>query len=230
MYRYADGKEIEISKESIAIAPGTCLKNGVFWESGSIIKFFSFIDPNCKVNIVDIGAQIGSYTLYAKFLPHATFYAFEPFKQSYECLVQNVILNGINNVKLFNIALSDTKRDDQKFNVCKSHNGLHTLGETPLRFTDVESHIIETDTIDNIFYNNNIPVHFIKIDTEGWEINVLKGGTKSIMKWRPIIQLELNGVNLKQCNKTVDDLNEMIKSLKYKCTCISGEELIIHPE
>ena len=66
-----------------------------------------FATKKDKIVIVDIGAQTGLYTLFAKFVDNATFYAFEPFVSSFNALNENIKLNNISNVKTFNIAISD---------------------------------------------------------------------------------------------------------------------------
>jgi FkbM family methyltransferase len=78
------------------------------------------------------------------------------------------------------------------------------LGKNPLRFNDIVEVKINTDTIDNLFYDNDIPIHFIKMDTEGWEYNILKGGEKSLKKYRPIMQIEWNQTNMQQCDINIE--------------------------
>jgi FkbM family methyltransferase len=53
-------------------------------------------------NIVDIGAGLGDFAVsVAKAHPHSTVYAYEPFPESYDLLLENVRLNQIANVKTF---------------------------------------------------------------------------------------------------------------------------------
>ena len=103
------------------------------------------------------------------------------------------------------------------------------MGENPLRFNDIHPVEVEIDTLDNIFYNNDIKVDFIKIDTEGYEYNILKGGEKTIKKYKPIIQLEYNVTNMKQCNINPEQLLNYINELGYKQHNLIDEELIIVP-
>jgi hypothetical protein len=121
--------------------------------------------------------------------------------------------------------LSD-KTGSAQLNVCKSHNGLHTLGDN-LRFSDSVKIDIKTDTLDNIFHDNDIPVHFIKIDTEGHEYFILKGGLKTISKYKPIIQLEWNVTNMAQCKITTQDIDNLLNELNYVKYCQIDEELFV---
>ena len=82
----------------------------------------------------------------------------------------------------------------------------------------------------NLFYYKNISVDFIKIDTEGWEYNILKGGENTIKQYKPIIQLEWNEINMKQCNVDSHEFNEYLTTtLEYKRLHLINEELFIGP-
>jgi len=207
-----------------------CFKENYIWEDSSITLFYNLVNPNEELTILDIGACVGLYSLYAKFLPKATFYSFEPCPLNFRLLNENVVLNNISNVKTFNIAISN-KNAIQIFNTCKSSCGTHTLGENPLRFSDIEQISVNCDTIDNLFYSKDIPVHFIKIDTEGWEYNIFKGGINTIKKYKPFIQLEWNETNMKQCQINPNELKNFIENeINYTIDRIIDEELFIKPK
>ena len=160
-------------------------------------------------------------------MPLCYFYAFEPFAETYDLLVENLQINEINNVKTYNIGISD-EEGSAVLNTSASHNGLHTIGQ-PMRFSDVKPVPIKVDTIDNIFYKTNTPVHFMKIDTEGWEYNILKGAKNTIQKFKPLIQLEWNETNMEQCGINPQDLLDLIKEFGYIEHCKINEELFIKP-
>ncbi len=228
MYDYTDNEKILVTSKTVDYGNSSFTKNAVIWEKDSLNYFYNLIDKNKKVNIVDIGANVGLYSLYAKYLPNSQFYSFEPFKFTYDLLNDNINLNNITNVQTYNIGLSD-KKGKTILNVCLSHDGLNTMGENPLRFNDINPIEVEIDTLDNIFYDNDIKVDFIKIDTEGYEYYILKGGEKTIKKYKPIIQLEFNHTNMKQCNINPRQLYDYINELGYKIHNLISEELIIVP-
>jgi len=217
---------IWISYETCKITPYTFLNDNTMWEEESIQHFFDIIPKDKAVNIIDIGAQSGLYSLYAKYLQNATFYSFEPFKTTFDLLNENIKLNNISNIYTYNMGISN-KKETTILNTSISHNGLHTLGDNPLRFNDICQVSIDVDTIDNLFYDKNISVDFIKIDTEGWEYYILKGGEKTIKQYKPIIQLEWNEINMQQCNVNIDDFNEYLDILGYKKVKTINEELFI---
>ena len=226
-YYYSNNLPIYITSETKKITPSTFLDNGNLWEADSINYFYSQISPDKCYNIVDIGAQSGLYSLYAKYLPKSQFFSFEPFRTTFNLLNDNLQLNNILNVNTYNIGLSDST-GNAILNTSLSNNGLNTLATHPIRFNDIKQYEIIVDTLDNIFYNNNISVDFIKIDTEGWEYNILKGGIKTINKYKPQIQIEYNEYNMKQCNIDPNELLNFIKNeLNYIIVNKIDEELYI---
>ena len=218
---------IILSEETLNLTPYTFGRaNKTMHESDSIYQFYKDISTDKSLTIVDIGAQSGLYTLYAKFLPLSTFYAFEPFEPTYTLLLDNLKLNNITNVNPHLLGISN-EVGKTILNTCTSHNGLHTLGSTPLRFNDIKAVEVNTDTLDNIFYNKDIPVDYIKIDTEGWEYYILMGAMKTIEKYKPYLQIEWNVVNMMQCNVEPLNLAKLITDLGYVQIKVIGEELFL---
>lgn len=229
------------NNEYIYVIEETFLTNQVFffngtnknniWEEESLNIFYNIIKNDNRTinkNIIDIGANVGLYSLYAKFLPDCMFYSFEPFKKVFDILNKNIELNNINNVITYNIGLSD-KKEKKELKICSTHNGLNTMGNNPLRFNTDDINEVDVDTIDNLFYDNNIEVNYIKIDTEGFEYYILKGAEKTINKYKPIIQIEYNITNMKQCDIEPEKIEKLINQLNYKKAILTGEELIIIP-
>jgi hypothetical protein len=60
------------------------------------------------------------------------------------------------------------------------------------------------------------PIDFIKIDVEGFELPVLKGGEETIKKWRPIICIEQNGSETKWRGAKKFEAVEFLLSLGMK--------------
>ena len=59
--------------------------------------------------VLDIGAHIGLFTLYAsQFCTKGLIYSFEPMKDNYELLLENIKSNNLEQVKIFNLAVSNS--------------------------------------------------------------------------------------------------------------------------
>lgn len=218
----------------IKITDDTNVLNCHTWKNALLQKtsvefFYNQIPKDRDVCILDIGAQSGAFSLMSKFLPNTTWHSFEPDPTNFKLLTDNLKLNDIENVKVYNLALSNIK-SQSVFNICEHNRGLNTLGNNVKRFNKNESKeiIVETDTIDNLFLD--VKVDFIKIDTEGAEFNILLGGSKTLKKYKPKILLEYYNDNLEQFQVNINDLNNLIRDLGYKITskiddCIYIESL-----
>lgn len=58
-------------------------------------------------------------------------------------------------------------------------------------------------------------LNYLKIDAEGSEVLILKGGMESLKKFNPIVQIEVHGNYLPNFNSTVNDLFEIMEELNY---------------
>jgi len=120
-------------------------------------------------------------------------YGFEPFPETHELAIENLKLNNIDNVILSTKALSD--ENNKTIEVEYHDPTLRNIGGWGIHFTkdkeftdNLSSYIsIEIITIDSLKLDK---LALIKLDVEGNELKVVKGGIKTIEKCRPIIILE----------------------------------------
>ena len=77
-----------------------------------------------------------------------------------------------------------------------------------------------------MFFNQNIKVDYIKIDTEGWEYNILQGAVNTLKNHKPVLQLEWNRDNMNQCNVDETKLYSFLQSYGYNVISIAGEEVL----
>ena len=127
------------------------------------------------MNAVDVGANIGYFTLLASKLVgvNGKVWAVEPEPHNIQCLLDNVALNELTNVVAFEKAASD-RTSKAIFYVSKGESGEHSLiaGRPHIKDTiEVETMILD-DLIDGQ------KVDFIKTDTEGNEVAVLRGARR----------------------------------------------------
>lgn len=134
--------------------------------------------------VVDVGANIGYYTLLAAGRVKKV-YAIEPDKKCFEILKKNVVENNLKNVVLINKAASD-KREKKYLIRDKNNQGNSRISET--RNEKLDTRIL-TDTLDNLLINEQ-KISLIKIDTQGWEPQVIEGAKNIIKKYIPTLFLE----------------------------------------
>lgn len=118
--------------------------------------------------IIDIGAHIGLFTLFAsQFCKNGKIYCFEPVKENYDLLLSNIALNNLSNVSAFNVAVAD-KISTVKIFLNNDESG-HSMFEQ-----DSNSIEVQSTTLKNIFDENNISTcNFIKMDCEGAEYDII---------------------------------------------------------
>jgi FkbM family methyltransferase len=220
-YKYINESSVSVIDEAVFYGSSWTIEN-VVWELDVIQKFTDQIKDNFV--ILDIGAQTGTFSVAAKYFPNTQWHCFEPDPYSYNILSKNLSFNEINNVTLYEQALSDEIRDEV-LNIHPPLRGLNTLGKNIIRFPAWDSiqHPLKTNTIDNLFLNTKIDL--IKIDTEGGEYNIIKGGLETIKKYKPKILLECCG-NLNQFGYTEKDLYDLISEINYEVFWSDGGENI----
>lgn len=129
--------------------------------------------------LVDVGANIGVYTLYAGKKGH-TVHAFEPHAQNFAELVTNIYLNDFKKVKAYPFALMDKMGVDELAMLSivpgQSHNDFGMND-------DRVKHYVAAFTLD---FTKIKPTH-IKIDVDGLEEKVLLGMMNSLDNVKSIL-------------------------------------------
>ena len=135
--------------------------------------------------VLDVGANIGNHTLYlAKFTSARVIHAFEPMPKSFYHLKSNVLLNRCDNVVLHNFALSDKAGSARMEFPDPINQGMAKISN---RGTEVQ--LLKLDDL------NFEEVSLIKIDVEGHEMNVLRGGFETLQRCRPHVYVEIQDEN-----------------------------------
>lgn len=136
---------------------------------------------------IDIGANVGAYTILASSEINAKTIAIEPVPSTFKNLMDNILINNIQEkVNALNIGLG-SKNGKLKFT--KSFDSVNHVA------TENETDTIEVDidTLDTILLKEQCPI-LLKIDVEGFETEVIKGADITLLnKFLKAIIIELNG-------------------------------------
>jgi hypothetical protein len=172
-----------------------------YWSNNDINLIKSLIQFRLnnteKILFYDVGANIGTHSLaLAKiFQDKIAIRSFEAQRLIFYMLCGTIALNGLNNIKLENIAVSDIDRSFVDIHL-PDYTKINNFGGfelAPAEQSDNHDMVksahesIETRTLDS--YDET--VDFIKMDIEGMEDKALRGAVNLIDKSRPICFIEI---------------------------------------
>jgi len=215
IYNFTENSKLIITK-GLAGATGN-LYCGLmeYNEMGFLLHFLKPADT-----FVDIGANIGSYTILASSQVKANSISIEPLQETFKKLIDNILINKVEqNVKAFNIGLGSE--------IGKIHftQSLDTINHVATK-EEIDTIEVKIDTLDNLLMNEQCP-SLIKIDVGGYENEVINGAEKTLenQSLKAII-IELNGSG---SSYGYDDENIHLKLLQYGfkpyCYNPKGKEL-----
>jgi FkbM family methyltransferase len=172
------------------------LINVGIWERHATEVFYSLVKPG--MTILDIGANMGYYTLIASRLVGETghVYAFEAAPDNYELIVRNIRINGYRNVTVFNSAVSDAPGRSKLY--LESSNWGHSLASKNIN-DPAGSIDVDQVALDDLFTAGALgrQINLIKMDVQGAEGLVVKGAGKVLRQHRPTIMMELEPLRLR---------------------------------
>lgn len=141
-------------------------------------------------NVIDIGANYGVYTLpiARKVGPRGHVFAFEPASSTSQFLERSIALNGFENVTLERKAVSNAPGTAKLG--ANIHAELRSIVHGAAMQQDGES--VSLVTLDECLDRHRwLDIDFVKIDAEGEESNIVKGGRRFFASLDPLVQYEL---------------------------------------
>lgn len=169
--------------------------------------------------VLDVGANRGHYTEFFSYKVgrRGRVYAFEPVQESADALRRRC--SGFQNACVFQVALSDEiarKRifipgdDLQQASLARQSDGSWSKCER------VDHQDIDLVTLDSWVVQHGLErIDFIKMDVEGAEYKVLRGGSETLRRFRPLIHMEVCRDWLRGFGIDLGDLAREVASLGY---------------
>jgi FkbM family methyltransferase len=165
---------------------------------------------------LDIGANVGSYSVLASAIAGARTIAFEPVPATYNQLLRNVRANGIEDrTRCLQIGLGDL---EGTISMTADRGGLnYVISEGWKSGATVD---VPMRRLDDVLADESS--RFVKIDTEGFELNVLRGGTRTFSNPELMaLVVELNGSGNRYGHSDEEVHAEIIRfgfaACKYDC-------------
>ncbi|GBQ19221.1 hypothetical protein AA12717_0177 [Gluconacetobacter sacchari DSM 12717] len=209
-----DGLRIWADLMDVGVSAGAIADN---WEPAETAFILSILRKGGT--FIDIGAHIGWFTILGahKVGPEGRVYAFEPRPAIFERLRASVEANGFQDRCILHCAaLSDTAGTVSMATFSREFNSGHAVmvsGTIPEDASLVED--IPTIVLDGLAWDRRIDL--IKIDVEGAEALVLRGGRALLLRDRPIIVSEFFPMWLRKVSLvSPDEFMTFLKGLGYR--------------
>ena len=166
-----------------------CINDYGGWEQHLQYFYTQFIKPDDV--IIDGGANIGFHSIqFAKLANKGKIYSFDPQPLIFNVLSTNILINGATDIiKQFRLGLGN-KEEQLKMSPLKdqifSEDCINYGGRAITNSEEGEEEVLLT-TIDNL---NLSKLDLIKLDVQGFELETIKGGEKTIKNNYPVFFLE----------------------------------------
>lgn len=210
-----DLRQVDIGENKICIRDGITID--YHKEALHGFEFFSFRSPECfqemecfieytkgRKAFLDIGASHGIFSLvFVEINKEGKAYAFEPAQRAFEILSHHSLSKK--NISCYKRALSDG------YGVVEMHEEWdHLVIGAKEGGTIVKCFSGDT------FCEDIEPIDTIKVDCEGMELRVLKGLEKTIIKYHPMLFLELHPERVASIGDSVGEILDMLLKWGYK--------------
>lgn len=192
---------------------------------GGIRYLYTAIKPGQTV--LDIGAHKGGYLYIMLGLigKSGKLVAFEPQSLLFSYISRMKRLLNWDNVTVEHIALSDTETETTLFIPTNNVSRKSAPGATILKYERDDigfTENVSTVSLDHYCAKHNIAPDFLKIDVEGNEINIFKGGMNTLQQYKPRIIVEIDAAYIGEA-KMMETIN-LLKSLGYNVSFINNNE------
>lgn len=192
------------------LAPGGMTAEQQFWNGLDL----------AGLTVYDIGAFQGLLTLF--FASRAKqVVCFEPNTRNRKRLMENLALNGIDNVEVRGVGVGSRRETRKMVGSPLMPGGSSVDGQTEEDLLRAGmGAVVEQVSIvalDEEIPEANLPVpDFIKIDIEGWEIEALRGARNTLQSHKPVMFLEMHGETIAEKKRKVAEIVTFLWDINYR--------------
>ncbi len=217
------------------------LKNGYF-EQLAVKICVKFADNS---TIVDVGSNIGTFSIpVALNFPKAKIISIEPQRNVFFHFCSNILVNKLQNIYPFNIAIGKTNKKNVSIKVplldsfIEKYTGsvsldpkIHELRKKIIGIAEPSLYAknfedVPLKNLDEIAGRDKIS--FIKIDVEGMELSVIRSGEEVLKKFKPFLYFE--AWHFEDFKLEKNKLTNYVKKMGYELIRIGEDYFAFHPE
>lgn len=179
--------------------------------------------------VLDVGTHKAGYLYFMlqKVGINGQVHAFEPQNNLFNLLIKLKSSLNWNNVFISNTALSDRK-SNVTLHIPVKPGKTDSPGASLLNLEHINSETMAqdtvTETLDDYCQSRKIAPSFIKIDVEGNELKVLKGGLSTINSFKPKIMVESEERHIGK--ESVEEVFAFLLGIGYKGFFIKDDQYI----
>jgi FkbM family methyltransferase len=162
---------------------------------------------------IDVGANVGYFSLLMASLG-ASVVAYEPTRYGFERMRANLRLNPSiqSRINVLKRGLADSPATVQA--ALEARFSLRVLAHT-------EPETVQLETLDLAW--NRDRLDFVKIDVDGHDVGVVRGGIRTLRRFRPVVMAEFSQKHLALYGKSVSDLALAFMEAGYEMCEVLGE-------
>lgn len=176
-------------------------KNKTFYEIKVLHSLRKLVNLHC---VIDIGANIGNHSkFFAKFGDGV--FSIEPVKPNFDLLVQNAP-----SAKCLNLAISDKS---ERLEILYDKRNCGVARSLPFQeiYDGIQKFAVDATPLDDLEIEDPT---FVKLDVEGSELKVLRGGVQTLTSGRPHLMIEIHHPDTLKHESYPYTLVELLKEIE----------------
>lgn len=184
-----------------------------------IVMNYLGANPHRNRTYVDVGGHIGTTAIPLSLL-YTKVLAFEANPENYALLQHNIELNNASRVRAIHAGLSDKAGKLKSVRHSDANSGCFTTQDDPTG--EIDCHPLDAYALTDL--------DFIKIDVEGSELLVLRGAEETILRCRPFVQIEVNGLGATLHGVGATQVHEWLLARGYSLFARKWDDYFYSPQ
>jgi len=185
---------------------------------GEVTVLEAMAEPGMVVLELGSNRGVTALALAKRVGPRGEVYAFEPVPEYFAALVENLRLNGVENVRAHQFAVTDAETEVPYYKHGEGSGIVPEDGSDRIQ--------VGTTSIDNFVRDQGIDrVDAINMDCEGAELFALRGAEETLRKDAPRIFCEIHHGYLASLGQSVNEIVEYLHALGFQVMPVSVQAL-----